>query len=223
MKNIFSVILGVIFTFGSIAMFTACGEQEKYALSDCYCVFTIGGDTNVTVSYGGHREITLEYTGNSYGVYYAVYYPDGTPASEANERPSIGPSPGEYDCISLGGDFSVTVEIVPPKEKETPEWGFEPNGAIRYEENKRYVYEYDGFEHYPYFYGMIDGKKLRADRYPDESIVSCIDSDGRENGDLVSVGEYTVTFELNWAYEEDRLNYTGISATIVIEIIDERK
>lgn len=131
------------------------------------------------------------------------------------------PETGEY-VGSIGLSADVTIKDKPDYRVD-PEVYFDPNGATLEGEGDdlRYVYKYDGREHYPYLHLRYRGEEIENNLH-NEGIVRThlIDNPGSFEYPK-NIGEYQVMY---WCYnsdyvrETDRQRFFGCSTTITVEI-----
>lgn len=131
--------------------------------------------------------------------------------------------------INDTGSFRFTLEIIinePVDPRVTPQVAFDPNGAVDYEDGVRYVYEYDGEEHYPMIFGVYEGKQILPDyeELYEDGIVSCLDENGDNAwNDSKDIGIYTLIYRIEDGQgmaEEHNARFYGITAQITVEIVE---
>ena len=244
MKKAVAVILAVCLAetlcFGLVGCTDGTGNETEQTT----CTFEetthyANGDTEVNeyvARYVGAR-LTIEKAYEE-GTYYSYRYDIDSSTGDivgasSGSLGSCGPEPGTYYMeapINDTGSFRFTLEIIINEPDEfvdsriTPDYGFDPNGAIDYVDNVNYVYAYDGGIHHPTIYGVYDGQRLPVNvNAAGDGIVSCVCHDGSQQYLPCAVGKYTLTYRIEdgqWMAEEHNARFYGITAQITVEIVE---
>ncbi len=241
MKKYLMLLLSVCLAGMFCFCFVGCGgtsnEEEQVTCTFHETVERANGEseTNEYVAryVGARLTIKKEYEEGTYYTYsYDIDSSSGNiVGASSGDLGSCGPKPGTYYMeapINDTGSFRFTLEIIinePVDPRVTPQVAFDPNGAVDYEDGVRYVYEYDGEEHYPMIYGIYEDKKITPDyeELYEDGIVAGLNESGENVGIPRGVGTYILTYRIEdgkWANEEDNAKYYGIYAQITVEIIE---
>lgn len=213
-----------------------------------YVIFDDGnGNTYKVYCHLGSPAYTVYYEyelGKIYNFSYKIYYSDFSDNDEfTGESGNWISAPGEFNSASslrvpadIPGEYPISVYtklsngswecaslkvIVKEKPRLTPEVSFDPNGAISYVPNEKYVYKYDGYIHHPSALLSYNGNSIELNR----DCVITIDSNVKSNNSffVIDVGVYTVYYLIDdfcMENESDKGKYSVISTSIIVEIIE---
>lgn len=177
-KKVFATFLLIIFCLVSVFTFPGCSLIKKLTEKKSYVYLTFVWSEDNSVVYELTRElgrawnINIEVPGRTTG-YYKVKIRELHGDFEYNNTKTCTPTIGEKSTInliySMEGHpyyYNVRVNVHFIEYRITPTIVLDPNGAIEYTENERYVYKYDGEYHHPTLaYCAYDDKKLGASEY----------------------------------------------------------
>ena len=235
-----TALMGV-FVFLCIGCGSDSGNDDKTSTDQPYfqrykdVVFDDGQGKTYTVATGDERTVYYEYDlGKTYLFSYKIYHSDtGEFTGESGDwfdAPSYfmvsADMPGEhimrvYTKVDNSTECAKLKVIVKEKPRLTPEVSFDPNGAISYVPNEKYVYKYDGYIHHPSALLSYNGNNIELNR----DCVITIDSNANGNNDffVIDVGVYTVYYLIDdfcMENESDKGKYSVISTSIIVEIVE---
>ena len=227
MKKIICMFIGVIM----LMSLGGCGGEIN---NDKYVVFeSLSPDSeDHKLTYPGTLEVSVEYDpAKSYSFRAIAYYEASDLATGESYMDNRYYSEPDTYFITLNVHledegyryFTLKFTILPPPDTRVmPEYRFDPNGAVEYRENEYYKYEYDGKEKYPIsqiFYQNEEIEKMYS--YEKNNMSSCIDGENNLVYLPKNVGIYKLTYQINYAREEDEKRFHTIYIQITVEIVDQ--
>lgn len=239
MKNLKRIIGAVLVLLFSCILFVGCGGEQGIDETRQYVIFTVSKDRPgkpteedmYKVDSDALKEVQYEYDPEvTYSIRADVYYVENDEPTGAYKRGDYyvrnGNDIGEttmYMEFCYNGkytDAKFTLEVI--RTPVTPEVRFDPNGAISYEENESYTYEYDGASHRPIiklYYNDEEIELKGGDSYVDDCVL--------EGGDgSFTISDYVGTYLLRYVVgngdyvnEDDnngRFTLTDITIKVII-------
>ena len=226
----------------SCILFVGCGGEQGIDETRQYVIFTVSKDRpgepteedTYKVDSDALKEVQYEYDPEvTYSIRADVYYVENDEPTGAYKRGDYyvrnGNDIGEttmYMEFCYNGkytDAKFTLEVI--RTPVTPEVRFDPNGAISYEENESYTYEYAGKFHYPLIRLYYDNDEIElkgGDNYIEDGILE----GGDGSFDLpMEIGVFWLTYEVGGFYddyvrEEDKGRFHSVTITIKVIIVE---
>lgn len=224
MKKIISKMMAVMGIMLCMIPMAACQKETAPGIRDMYVVMYDGiGNEYKMYGTSSKNEYIAEYEYNPNIVYRfscATFYRDNDEKFISRHLTTIqGDDVGEHivSMINLSREYRLHV-VIKDMPRLTPEVSFDPMGAVEYIENERYVYEYDGEEHYPHIKLSYNGEEIQIHESGLETIKG---EEGGEN-EAINIGIYTVYYHVGDARmldESDVGKYEAVSRQITVEII----
>ena len=231
MKKFISKVMTVIGIMLCMIPMAACQKETAPGIRDMYVVMYdgIGNEYKMYAKdTSRYHEWVAEYEYNPNIVYRfscATFYRDNDEKFISRHLMTIqGDDVGEHivSMINLSREYRLHV-VIKDMPRLTPEVRFDPMGAVEYIENERYVYEYDGEEHYPHIKLSYNGEDLPLKNSGVLGWKNCETPHGSRG---VEVGEYVMVYSVvdeNYVHEYNKNKYESVGAEISIVIIPSSK
>ena len=246
MKNLKRIIGAVLVLLFSCILFVGCGGEQGIDETRQYVIFTVLKDRpgepteedTYKVDSDAFKEVQYEYDPEvTYSIRADVYYVENDEPTGAYKRGDYyvreGNDIGEttmYMEFCYNGkytDAKFTLEVI--RTPVTPEVRFDPNGAISYEENESYTYEYDGEIQRPIIKLYYNDEEIELKEGYNYIESSISEKDGTPKYSR-EIGTYLVTYKVgkgDYVNEDDnngRFTLTDITIKVIIierEVISE--
>ena len=246
MKNLKRIIGAVLVLLFSCILFVGCGGEQGIDETRQYVIFTVLKDRpgepteedTYKVDSDALKEVQYEYDPEvTYSIRADVYYVENDEPTGAYKRGDYyvreGDDIGEttmYMEFCYNGkytDAKFTLEVI--RTPVTPEVRFDPNGAISYEENESYTYEYDGEIQRPIIKLYYNDEEIELKEGYNYIESSISEKDGTPKYSR-EIGTYLVTYKVgkgDYVNEDDnngRFTLTDITIKVIIierEVISE--
>ena len=216
------------FTFSGCRLFTPREPERRVELT-----FIWLEDGSIvheeTIIYGKNADvIDLEVPGRAYGDYEIVVKEFRDNDQIVYKRivctPKIG-SKKEIDFANVTKGGGITFALVKFVEyRNFPTLVLDPNFAIDYVENERYVYKYNALSDCTYIpiplYCKYEDKIIYIAKY---TVIGKREGGTGPISSLEKIGTYEITIYVypeNYFNEQDRIYYAGAQVTLTIEIIE---
>ena len=246
MKNLRRMLSAMIVLLFSCILFVGCGGEQGIDETRQYVIFTVLKDRpgepteedTYKVDSDALKEVQYEYDPEvTYSIRADVYYVENDEPTGAYKRGDYyvreGDDIGEttmYMEFCYNGkytDAKFTLEVI--RTPVTPEVRFDPNGAISYEENESYTYEYDGEIQRPIIKLYYNDEEIELKEGYNYIESSISEKDGTPKYSR-EIGTYLVTYKVgkgDYVNEDDnngRFTLTDITIKVIIierEVISE--
>ena len=246
MKNLRRMLSAMIVLLFSCILFVGCGGEQGIDETRQYVIFTVLKDRpgepteedTYKVDSDALKEVQYEYDPEvTYSIRADVYYVENDEPTGAYKRGDYyvrnGNDIGEttmYMEFCYNGkytDAKFTLEVI--RTPVTPEVRFDPNGAISYEENESYTYEYDGEIQRPIIKLYYNDEEIELKEGYNYIESSISEKDGTPKYSR-EIGTYLVTYKVgkgDYVNEDDnngRFTLTDITIKVIIierEVISE--
>ena len=227
MKKFISKVMTVIGIMLCMIPMAACQKETAPGIRDMYVVMYdgIGNEYKMYAKdTSRYHEWVAEYEYNPNIVYRfscATFYKDNDEKILSQDMATIrGDDVGEHvlRTANLSREYRLRV-VIKEKPRLTPEVSFDPMGAVDYTENERYVYEYDGEEHYPHIKLSYNGEDLPLKNSGVLGWKNCETPYGSRG---VEVGEYVMVYSVtdgSYQDDENKQKFEIVSMEITVEII----
>ena len=225
MKKFISKVMTVIGIMLCMIPMAACQKETAPGIRDMYVVMYDGiGNEYKMYGTSSKNEYIAEYEYNPNIVYRfscATFYRDNDEKFISRHLMTIqGDDVGEHivSMINLSREYRLHV-VIKDMPRLTPEVRFDPMGAVEYIENERYVYEYDGEEHYPHIKLSYNGEDLPLKNSGVLGWKNCETPYGSRG---VEVGEYVMVYSVtdgSYQDDENKQKFEIVSMEITVEII----
>lgn len=226
MKRFISKIIAIIGIMLCMIPLAACQKETAPGIRDMYVVMydNVGNEYEMYETYS-KCEYKAEYDYKPNFVYLfscTTFYRDNDEKFMSRNLLKIrGDDVGEHivSMWNLSREYILHV-VIKEKSGLMPEVRFDPMGAVEYIENERYVYEYDGEEHYPHIKLSYNGKDLIL-RDKLSMAVHCPPEIDASRA-FVDVGVYEFVYlidDSDFIKEKDKGVYTVNTPQITVEII----
>ena len=222
----------------SCILFVGCGGEQGIDETRQYVIFTVSKDSpgepteedTYKVDSDALKEVQYEYDPEvTYSIRADVYYVENDEPTGAYKRGDYyvrnGNDIGEttmYMEFCYNGkytDAKFTLEVI--RTPVTPEVRFDPNGAISYEENESYTYEYDGEIQRPIIKLYYNDEEIELKEGYNYIESSISEKDGTPKYSR-EIGTYLVTYKVgkgDYVNEDDnngRFTLTDITIKVII-------
>ena len=222
MKKIISKIMAVIGIMLCMIPMAACQDESPRELNGTYIILYDGIGNEYGLYEGRENVFEYEYkTGTYYNFSYTVFNRAGEEIELSQKLSSMwSDDSGKHRMtVYYGSNIIPVCVIIKEKPRLTPEVSFDPMGTVDYIENERYVYEYDGEEHYPHIKLSYDGEELLLRNDGAFGWKNC-ETPNLSRG--VEVGEYTMIYSVtdeSFRHYDDMHKYQNINMEITVAII----